>query len=193
MGSPSLRQQLAIALPSQTQAHWLTPGAAPPKLNHLAVVDTYHRFEAEFLPQCPIVDPRGREIRLRSSNFPKFVKLTARAGVPHKKPTTIVESIVAGTFKEADYEWQKDRIQALFWVPDLLRDPDAIYIKTPSQGLIKAEEVYVKIYRRLGSPVKLVFVDYVGKHRDPIFITSFFTSLSTARKHCHGTPLYLRP
>lgn len=73
-----------------------------------------------------------------------------------------------------EYEWAKDRMQALFWVPDVLSDPDAIYVKKPSHGLIKAEEVYIKVFNKMGSKIKVVFVDYVGRKRDPVFITSFF-------------------
>jgi hypothetical protein len=91
-----------------------------------------------------------------------------------------------------EYDWAKDRIQALFWVPDVIANPDAIYLKKSSHGLIRAHEVYVKVYSKMGSKVKLVFVDYFGKSRDPIFITSFMTNAGTAMKHCAGQPLYVR-
>jgi hypothetical protein len=192
--SGSLREALALADPDS--AHWLLfhkPGAPQPPLNHLSVAETYRKFESEFLPRCPIIDPRGRQIRIRKSNFPKFLNLTVKLSFAPKKPSTIVDLIDRGSFDETEYDWARDRIQALFWVPDVLADPDAIYIKQASHGLIQAEEVYVKVYHKMGSPVKLVFVDYVGKNRDPVFITSFLTSPGTAMKQCKGKPLYRRP
>jgi len=189
----NLREQLAAAVPEVDHLLIFTEtGTAAPPLNHLAVVDTYHKFAAEFLPRCPIVDPRGKPIRIRKENFPKFLNLSAAPGTVPRKPSTIVESIENGTFDESEYEWARDRIQALFWVPDVLGDPDAIYTKHPSHGLIRAEEVYVKVYNKMGSTVKLVFVDYFGKSKDPIFITSFLTSATTAMKHCKGEPIYRR-
>lgn len=131
-------------------------------------------------------------MKIRKDNFPKFLNLTVREGFQPKKPSTIVRLIEEGKFVEAEYEWMNDRAHALFWVPDVIRDPDAIYRKKRSHGLINADEVYVKVYDRMGSKIKLVFTDRVGKHRDIIFITSYLTDAHTAVKYCDGQPLHVR-
>jgi hypothetical protein len=167
-------------------------GAKPPAYNRLNVLDTFGKFSGDFLPQCPIVDPLGRKIKIRKNNFPKFLNLTVVKGSP-KKSSTIVELLETGEFVEEEYTWAKDRIQALFWVPDVLRDPDAIFkIKRGGEHLVKADTVYVKVYDKEGSKIKLVFVDHVGKYNDTIFITSYLTDAHTAVKYCLGRPIYKR-
>jgi hypothetical protein len=168
-------------------------GCKSPAFNHLSVCDTFAKFREEFLPQCPIIDPRNRKIKIRKDNFPKFLNLVVKPKFFPKKPSTIVELIENGKFVSDEYEWAADRIEALFWVPDVIRDPDAIFkMKRDGGHLVKAEEVYVKVFDKMGSKVKLVFVDRVGKHKDTIFITSYLTSAHTALKYCMGKPLYTR-
>jgi hypothetical protein len=191
--SRDLREQIALADPRS--GHWLLfteTGAACPPLNHLTVMETFGKFVSDFLPQCPITDPRGKTIRIRKDNFPKFLNLIVKPGFPPKKPSTIVEQIERGQFDALQYDWAPDRIKSLFWVPDVISDPDAIYVKKTTYGRIRASEVYVKVYCKMGATVKLVFVDYFGKSRDPIFITSFWTDPQSAMKHCAGSPLHRR-
>jgi hypothetical protein len=187
----TFRQKLAAVLPGEE--HWAlfdAKGCVPPPPNELSIVDTYAKFKSEFLPQCPIVDPRGEHVKINRNNFPKFLNLQIKPGLQPKKASTIVGSIEAGKFNEDEYTWAKDRIRALFWVPDIIRSPDAIYRKKRGYGLINADEVYVKVYDRLGSKVKLVFIDRVGKHDTVIFITSYLTDAHTAVKYCDGRPVW---
>jgi hypothetical protein len=197
-GPSDFRLQLVSALPKALPqlghyALFYEKGCKPPVSNHLNIPDTFRKFCDDFLPQCPIIDPRNRKIKIRKDNFPKFLNLVVREGSFPKKPSSIVESIELGTFVAEEYEWAKDRIEALFWVPDVIRDPDAIFkVKRNGAHLVRAEEIYVKVFDKLGSKVKLVFVDRVGKHKDTIFITSYLTSAHTTIKYCDGKPLYIR-
>lgn len=190
MGRES-RQQLATSHPSA--AHWLLfdeRGTAPPRTNQLSVPDSLERFKKEFLPICPIRDPRGVNVKIVLFNFPKFLNLKVLPGFPPKRPSTIVEFIEKAKFSPDEYEWMTERLETLFWVPDVIRDPDAIYRKKRSHGCVKADEVYVKVYDKSGSRIKLVFVDRVGKHNDVIFITSYLTAPHTAIKYCDGPPVW---
>lgn len=187
----TFREKLAAILPGEE--HWLlfdAKGCTPPPSNGLSVPETYAKFKSDFLPQCPISDPRGEKVKIRRNNFPKFLNLAVKPGLPSKKASTIVDLIEAGRFVASEYTWAKDRIQALFWVPDVIRTPDAIYRKKRNHGLINADEVYVKVYDRMGSNIKLVFVDRVGKHDDVISITSYLTGAHTAVKYCDGRPVW---
>jgi hypothetical protein len=195
---PDFREQLiavaAAAVPDMEGYDlFCAKGFPQPPLNHLSVHKTFKKFCIEFLPQCPILDPMGREVKIRKNNFPKFLNLKVERGFP-KKPSTIVEMLEIGTFVESEYSFAQDRIQALFWVPDVLRDPDAIFkTKRGGEHLVKADEVYVKVYDKMGSKVKLVFVDRVGRFKEMIFITSYLTAPHTAIKYCKGKPIYVRP
>jgi hypothetical protein len=185
------RKQLAELHPSA--AHWLLfdeVGAQPPPTNQLSVQDSLALFKKDFLPQCPIVDPRGVRVKIVYYNFPKFLNLHVRKGFQPKKPSTIVDYIAQGKFVPAEYEWLDERLQTLFWVPNVIRDPDAIYRKKRSHGLVKADEVYVKVYNKSGSKIKLVFVDRVGRYNDVIFISSYLTGAHTAVKYCDGPPVW---
>jgi len=60
-----------------------------------------------------------------------------------------VELIEAGTFCEEEYEVEKNRLLALFWVPNVIRDPDAIFKVKKTDHLVRADEVYVKVFDKL--------------------------------------------
>jgi hypothetical protein len=187
----SFREKLVAALPREEhKLLFYSKGELPPESNYSSISETFAKFRDEFLPQCPVVDPRGERVKIFRNNFPKFLNLEVRTGFDPKKPSTIVKMIEDGTFKEEEYTWARDRKEALLWVPGIIKNPDAIYRKKPNHGLIKASEVYVKVYERLGSKVKLVFIDRVGKHNDAIFITSFLTDAHTAVKYCDGAPVW---
>ena len=81
--------------------------------------------------------------------FPKFLGMQVREGFFPKKPSTIVELIEAGTFCEEEYEVEKNRLLALFWVPNVIRDPDAIFKVKKTDHLVRADEVYVKVFDKL--------------------------------------------
>lgn len=191
------REQLiaiaAVAVPEMEEYPlFYATGSPCPPYNHAGVLETFERFCSEFLPQCPITDARGRIIKIRKGNFPKFLNLKVTKGLP-KKAGTIVGELDSGAFDESMYEWAADRIQALFWVPDVLRNPDAIFKVKKIGHLVAAEEVYVKVFDKTGSKVKLVFVDRVGRQKETILVTSYLTAPHTAIKYCWGKPLYIRP
>lgn len=203
MGS-DLQKQLSAALPhlAQDSLHreghlhlFDAEGRLHPPHNYASVINTYLRFKEEFWPQCPLIDPLGNRVKIRLLNFPKLLNLQVRAGFAPKNPGTIVEMLESGRFIEDQYEYETDRKQALFWLPDVIRDPDAIYKKNRSHGKIPADKVYIKIYKVDGSPVKVAFTERVGKpgRQSIILVTSYLTSRTTAKKYIDGFPLYVRP
>ena len=199
-GIPSdFRRQLAMVLPemaasayeeSQHLAILDKEGSPHPPQNYLGVCETFAKFKSEFLPLCPITDVLGRKIFIRRNNFPKLLNLRMARNAAPRKAHTILEEIEAGTFVEGDYVWEQDRLQALFWIPDMISKPDAIYKKRRGFGVVDAEEVYLKVYKKQGSPMKVLFTQRVGPKRDRIVITSYVTSRSSAKLYTDGEPLY---
>jgi hypothetical protein len=169
-------------------------GSLHPEPNYLDIPGTLRKFKAEFLPLSPLIDPRGRRILVRRTNFPKFLNLRYGDETRQRRAHTIIEEIESGSFIEADYLFEKERLRSLFWIPDVICKPDAIYKKKKSFGVVEAEEVYVKVYKRqnVGSPVKVVFTHRVGNSikKDWIVISSYFTSRATAKLYTDGEPLW---
>lgn len=140
------RKQLSIVLPDMAAAAYERSqhlsiidavGTPHPPHNYLGIADSLKKFEADFLPLSPLVDPRGRRVRILKNNFPKFLNLRFRGGAQQKRAHTILGEIETGTFHEGEYIWEQERLQSLFWIPDVIRNPDAIYKKKKNFGLLR--------------------------------------------------------
>jgi hypothetical protein len=170
-------------------------GSPHPPNNYQTIPETLQRFKSEFLPLSPLVDPRGRRILIRATNFPKFQNLKPKDVRRPKRAHTILDEIGDGSFRLEEYDFEEERLRSLFWIPDVICRPDAIY-KKKGFGVVEAEEVYVKVYRKqnVGSPVKVVFTHRVkgGQQRDWVVISSYFTSRATAKLYTEGEPLWIR-
>jgi hypothetical protein len=170
-------------------------GCKCPKFNWLGVEETFERFCREFLPLCPLVDPRGKQVRVLKSNFPKLADLE-HATLDRKQfpASRIVECLENGTFHEGDYKAsRRERMQMLFWIPEVIANPDAIYKN--GHKVVAGDEIYVRVFDKKGSKVKLVFTKNIGSHHEithAVPITSFLTDARRARQMVKGDPLYLR-
>ena len=190
----SLREQLAAALPEhQHKLLFYKSGNTRPPYNNLSVRDSLRRFCEEVLPQCPINAPRNKIIKIVKRNFPKL------AGLEHLTLTReeltaseIVKSIEDGTFDLGQYrEDRDDRLRTLFWIPEVLSDPDAVYPN--AHRIVAGNEVYVRVYNKMGSRVKLVFTMDItrgGRVIRTVPVTSFLTDSATAMSYVAGAPFY---
>jgi hypothetical protein len=170
-------------------------GCACPGVNRLSVQETFQKFCSEFLPLCPLVDPRGKEIRILKSHFPKLVDLEHATLDREDFPASqIVQCIENGSFNPDHYKkGREERIQMLFWIPDVVRDPDAIYLN--GHKVVAGDEIYVKVYDKKGSKVKLVFTMDIrkkGKIISTVPVTSFLTNSDRALQMVKGEPLYIK-
>jgi hypothetical protein len=154
----SFRDKLAAVLPQHAhKALFYATGSKHSGYNALPVKESLAKFCAAVLPVCPIVDPRGKKISIVKTNFPKL------GGLEHLTLTKkqfsaaeIIRCIEEGTFQLGDYkEDRDDRLRTLFWITEVLSDPDAIYKN--AHKIVVGNEVYVRVYNKLGSKVKLVF------------------------------------
>jgi hypothetical protein len=187
------RQHLGAALPEfDHKLIFNARGRKHPPINHLDVVQTFAKFKAEFLPLCPLEDPLGRDIKIESVNFRKLLNLKHRKLGDKARAWKIIEELEQGTFDIANYTLPEDRIRHLFWIPEVITDPDAIYKN--SHSVVKADEVFVCVYDKLGSKVKLAFTStFVMKPTRRVeIVTSYLTDAKTAMKCVEGHPIYLR-
>jgi hypothetical protein len=195
MGSEFADQLLAaISADDHTQL-FHARGCRCPNLNRLDLRATLAKFCSDFLPICPIIDPRGKSIRIIKSHFPKLVDIEhATLSKDEFSPSQIVKAIEDGTFDPTHYrEPRGERKQMLFLVPDVLGDPDAIYKN--GHKLVAGDEIYVRVYDKNGSKVKLVFTMDIrkkGKVISTVPITSFLTDANRAKQMVKGDPLYRR-
>jgi hypothetical protein len=181
-----LKTQLATIYPFYGR------GRALPPYNFLSVQDTYGKFIAEFLPLCPLTDRLGRTIKVTKTNFRKLINLKHKALGDEARAWKIIKEIEDGTFDVSNYEFAQDRIQTLFWVPEVIQDPDAIYKN--NHKVVKADEVHVCVYDKKGSKVKLAFTSTFGTDNSKRveIVTSYLTDAKTAMYCAQGKPLYLK-
>jgi hypothetical protein len=180
-----LATQLAAAYP------FFGPGRKRPDYNMLSVEDTYAKFKAEFLPLCPLTDKLGRTIKVEATNFRKLINLKHTILGPSARAWQIIEELEKGTFSPTNYEpVEADRIRTLFWIPEVLAEPDAIYKN--NHKVVKADEVFVCVYDKPGSKVKLVFTSTFGEgnNKRVEIVTSYLTDSKTAMYCAKGQPLY---
>lgn len=171
-------------------------GAKHPPYNEDSMARTLERFCEEFLPLSPFTDPRGKTVSIVEGNFPKLVNLEHKTLKKEDFPAfQIIECLRNGTYDASHYiEPEIDRCRTLFWIPDLITDPDAIYRN--GHKIIAGDEVYVKLYDKVGSQVKLFFCMDVlkrGKIVRTAPVTSFLTDANMVAKFVAGSPRYARP
>jgi hypothetical protein len=180
--SRSLQDQLATAYPFYRQ------GRKHPPHNTLSVEDTFKKFKTEFLPLCPLTDKLNRTIKIEKISFRKLINLKHKILGKDARAWMIIQELETGVFNSTNYEWQDDRIRTLFWVPEVITDPDAIYKN--NHKVIQAEEVFVCVYDKEGSRIKLAFTSSFDGRIE--IVSTYLTDAKTAMKYVQGKPLYIK-
>jgi hypothetical protein len=187
-----LRSQLADAYPEHNhKLLFYALGRTRPDYNDLSVQDTFAKFKTDFLPLCPLTDKLGRKIQIAKVNFRKLINLKHKALGDDARARKIIEELETRAFDLANYEAiEQDRIRTLFWVPEVIEDPDAIYKN--NHRVVKADEVFVCVYDKPGSRVKLAFTSTFGSgdNKRIEIVTSYLTDAKTAMYCAKGKPLY---
>lgn len=192
-----LRQQLAARFPQvEHQLAFYAAGSKHPPYNERNVTDTLVQFCQDILPLSPIEDPRKEQVKIVKGNFPKLIHLEHKILTREDFPANqIIESIEKGIFNIDDYDISdKSRIKTLFWLPEVVMAPDAIYRN--GHKLIAGDEVYVRVYDKLGSRVKLLFTMDIRKNGRivrTVPVTSFLTDPDMVINFITGQPLYRKP
>ena len=175
-----LKTQLANLYP------FYKKGRKPPEYNDLSIEETYQKFKKDFLPLCPLTDKLERTIHVVALNFRKLLNLKHKILGDKARAYMLIEELEGGTFNSDNYTWEPDRIQTLFWVPEVITDPDAIYKN--NHKVVKADEVYVCVYDKGGSKVKLAFTSTYNNRLE--IVSGYLTDAKTAMYAASGQPLY---
>lgn len=187
-----LREQLMQAVPDLAhQGVFFGDGRLPPEYNTLTIPETLDKFCADLLPRSPLIDPLGSQFRLVKGNFAKLVDLKHKLGRDEYKASRIIRDIEDGRFDKQDYcDMDESRIRTLFWLPSVICDPDAIYRN--GHKIVAGDRVYARVYKKMGSRIKLVFTMDVKTKKEQFMVpvTSFLTDPETAVKCVKGLPLY---
>ena len=167
-------------------------GAPCPSFRDCSVPLLFDKYMSE-LSGKGVWDPLGREVRFLDYQFPKLIQLqlkdhaTGRAAVdpntgkPLKaKASLVLKDIRSGSFDSSLYVRDVSRSQTLFWIPEVIRDPDSIH--TNNHHLIQGESFYVKRYAKSGSPFKLVFTTLDQRLSASIVTTSFWVREKELRR-----------
>jgi hypothetical protein len=196
----NFREKLAAVLPEHShKLIFYARGAKHPPYNEEDVTGSLKLFCSEILPKCPLVDPRKKQIKLIKSNFPKLADLEHKTLSREEfTASDIVSSIENGSFALDDYrDMRQERLKCLLWLPEVICDPDAIYRN--AHKIVAGDEVYVRVYDKMGSKVKLAFTMDIRDKKDKrrvirtVIVTSFLTDPATAISYVKGDPVYLRP
>jgi hypothetical protein len=192
-----LREQLAAAFPQvEHQLSFYEKGSKHPPYNELDCCGTLEKFCAEFLPLSPFTDPRGKQVKIVKNNFPKLVDLEHKTLTREDfSAAQILKCIENKSFDLDHYmPMESARMRTLFWIPEVLCDPDAIYKN--GHKIIAGDEVYVRVYDKMGSKVKLIFTMDIkdnGRLIRTVPVTSFMTDPAMVISFVSGQPLYRRP
>jgi hypothetical protein len=191
------KSELAAAVPALEHHSMLfyAKGAVRPAYNNSTVSESLAKFRSEMLPLSPLKDPLGKPVSLVRENFPKLVDLEHRTlSRQDFNASSICDAIEQGLFDCAHYQkMDRDRLECLFWLPEVICDPDAIY--NNGHKIVAGHHIYVKVYDKKGSSIKVAFtLDLFkkGKIIRTVPITSFLTDPATAISFVRGTPLYRR-
>lgn len=147
----------------------------PPNYRFSTIAELYQQYCARLEGSC-VTDPLGREIEFLAENFPHLVKLefyNVKARIWVGAAAAIaVEQLKAKTFDESRYRIADlSRPRTLFWVPDILQNPDSIY----DNKRVNGTEVHIKKYQRMSglAAIKVALVTgRPGGNRIPV--TSFW-------------------
>jgi len=134
------------------------PGADCPPYRCGDVRGIFAEYERELAGKT-FTDPCGQDVSFFDYNFTKLVQLQVihpSTGEKTKaKATKFLSEIRSDRFDGSNYDWDANRAQTLFWIPDIIQEPDSIHPNC--HNVILGDRVYVKRYSKAGAPFKLVF------------------------------------
>jgi len=146
----------------------------PPNNKYTSIAELFQQFQSQLEGTC-VIDPCGEENRFFVENFPHLVKMefyNEKIGEwVDAKATVAVEQLRAGTLNESKYRiGDPSRPRTLFWVTDIISDPDEIHHNIRNNGT----EVYSKRYKRKGKVAILKIALVAKKIEGRAVITSFW-------------------
>ncbi|GEM_PF-1238800 len=148
------------------------------------IADLFRKYERELVDRF-VEDPLGTRIWFRDYNFPKLIQLSFRGT---KAKATIAINHLRKNCSELDYAFDDQRAKTLFWIPDVIRNADSIYVNGHKR--IAGDQVYVKRYAKGGAPLKVVFTQIDEDMNQRIVTTSFQTHDEGLRRFVNSKPMW---
>ena len=118
-----------------------------------------------------VQNPLGTRVWFMDYNFPKLVQLNFRGN--KARANRAIAHLRTENPDESEYTIDNSRFSTLFWIPDIIVDPDSI--NDNAHGMIEGDIVYVKRYAKAGSDFKLVFTTVDEALNQRVVTTSFLT------------------
>ena len=163
------------------------PPACPPNYKFGTIAELYEQYEARLEGSC-VIDPCGQENWFYAENFPHLVKLEFFNSKINQwvdaRAKEAIHQLKSKCLDESRYRiGDASRPRTLFWVPEVIINPDSIHENIRANGT----DVYCKRYKRFkGSELKIVLVG----RRDAstrVVMTSFWSN-STYHNGCIRIP-----
>jgi hypothetical protein len=150
------------------------PGAICPPYRCGNIAGIFEGYEKELAGKT-FTDPCGEKVSFFDYNFTKLVQLEiarASSGIRLKaKAARFLKEVRSGHLDESNYTWDANRAQTLFWIPNVIQEPDSIHQSCHS--IIMGDRVYVKRYSKAGAPYKVVFTTIDRSSQVRVVTTSF--------------------
>jgi hypothetical protein len=158
--------------------------AAPPEvLRFESLADLYEQYQ-RLLVVPEHTCPRGTRIRFENYHFFHLVKL--RKGYQTAFKLLIEQSaIIAQREGFGQYDIDLKRAEQLAWLPELVASPHEIYEYDEKKT---ADEVFIREYRRSGSPFKVFLCKREGDYLLPV--TSMTVKRPGIKEHRSGKKLW---
>ncbi len=158
--------------------------ATPPEAFRFeSLCDLYEQYVALLVShehRCP----RGIEVIFEPYHFFHLVKL--RKGYQTEfKMSVEREAILATKNGFGEYEIDVKRAEKLSWIPDLISKPHEIYEYEQRKT---ADEVFIKEYRKSGSPFKVLLLVREEDYLRPV--TSMTVKRPGIKEHRRGRKLW---
>jgi len=159
---------LRVSLPMSSKSN--RQGAPCPPYCYCSIAAMFRRYEKELVGTY-VQNPLGTRVWFMDYNFPKLVQLKFRGN--KARAQRAIAHLRAHNPDESEYECDSNRFSTLFWIPDIIIDPDSIHDN--AHGTIEGDIVYVKRYAKAGSDFKLVFTTVDEELNQRVVTTSFLS------------------
>ncbi len=156
----------------------------PDYVQEASIADLFRKYEQELVGTFA-EDPLGTRVWFRDYNFPKLIQLSFRGT---KAKASIAINHLRRNGSESDYAFDEYRAKTLFWIPDVIKNADSIYVNGHKR--IAGDQVYVKRYAKAGATLKVVFTQIDDEMNQRIVTTSFQTDDEGLRRFVNSKPMW---
>ncbi len=162
-------------------------GAQCPPYCFSSIESAFRRYEAELVGTY-VLDPLGTRVWFMDYNFPKLIQLCFQGS--KAKATQAIKHLRVEPAAVADYTWDQSRFSTLFWIPDVIANPDAIHPN--KHGRIIGDEVYIRKYAKAGACYKIAFTVVDETLNQRVVTTSFLTPPDRLRQFIGDPPKWTK-